>query len=83
MEFVEVKELPKGDWRRNPRRDIRNKLEKFVGMNIKIALVTFDEGEYLNVSSAVASIRGCINRADYPILVSHHQDQVYFIRTDM
>lgn len=83
MEFVPIKELPKSDWRRNPRRDIRAKLDEFMKMNVKIALVTFNEGEYLSSYSACESLRGCIYRAEYPIAVSSVQDQVYFVRTDI
>ena len=83
MKFIEVHEIPQHHWRNRPRNNTKARLEEFMNMNIKLAKVEIRKGEYVSTYSAAESLKACVMRHGFPIVVSYIQDVVYIQRIDM
>lgn len=83
MRFIEVGELPEKTIRYGTRNDLDNRLKEFMKMNIKIAVLDFNEREYSSSFSAYMSIRTGVSRHCYPIDVYHMAGGVYLVRRDI
>lgn len=78
MKFIEVKELPK----RKVRTDLRQKLDEFMAMNIKIAKVEM-ENRYSSIRVAQGTIHTSAKHGGYPITVRTIDGEIYLIRKDI
>lgn len=79
MKFVEVRDIP--DQKRHHR--LKDYWVDFMSMNIKIAKVDLDIGEYASPDVARSTMALSIKRFGYPIDVFKRGNEIYLIRRDM
>lgn len=81
MKFVEVDKIPERF--RATKCNFIERLDEFMGMNVKIAKAVPDECEYINTSACRAAFYYACHKYGYPIDVTAVNGDVYLIRTDM
>lgn len=83
MKFVEIKDDENDIKRTKPHHEIEDDLVTFMKMNIKKALVLFNDYEYCCESSCYSSLYCAIKLRSYPVKVMKRKKLIYLIRTDM
>lgn len=89
MRFVEVAEVPrrrykqKGDRTPSEYHNLKNELNAFMKMDVKIVRIIFYEDEYASFTSAGKAIGGAVKRMRLPVKVRWVDGDVYLVRTDI
>lgn len=83
---LDIDEIPRANPGRRHIEDspmLRDALEHFVKRGVKIGLLEYDEGDYMNLWTAYRAIFGIATNAGLPITARLRGNNVYVVRTDM
>lgn len=82
MKFIPVEDISNKNRGYRYYRSVTKRLEEFLSMDVKLARIEFDPGEYCSSVSAYSPIQRCIKNNRYPINMFMFEGDIYLQRRD-
>ena len=83
MRFIRVNEIPESKrCRSHYVYSLKDKIDRFLRMDIPVAKVEYNSGEYTSVNACLNSLQTFCVRNKVPAYVMMRNGEIYIIRTD-